>query len=63
MGGDKVLEAKKILIVKLGSIGDVIHSLPFLKALRDKYPKSFIAWTVESKAYPILEGHSSIDEI
>lgn len=54
---------KKILIVKMSSIGDVIHALPTLTVLRKNFPQAHIDWIVESKAYDILAGHPYLDEI
>ena len=40
----------RILIVKLGAIGDVVHALPALAALRRSMPDARIAWAVEQGA-------------
>ncbi|OGI22725.1 MAG: hypothetical protein A2287_02880 [Candidatus Melainabacteria bacterium RIFOXYA12_FULL_32_12] len=53
----------KILIVRLSAIGDVIHSLPVLHALRRKFPNAYIGWLVEDKAAEILLGNSLIDQV
>ena len=52
-----------ILIIKLSAIGDVVHSLPFLEVLRDRFPFSKIDWVVEEDASGIVEGHSDIDRL
>lgn len=54
---------KRILMVKLSAIGDVIHTLPALNALRRAYPAAHIAWVVEAAAAPLLEGHPSLDRV
>lgn len=54
---------KRILILKLGAIGDVIHSLPVLSTLRRALPKAHLAWAVEDTAYPVLEGNRDLDEL
>lgn len=36
--------SKKILIIKLGAIGDVIRTTPLLRKLKEKYPDSMIVW-------------------
>ena len=38
---------EKILIIRLSAIGDVVRTLPALRALRNKYPTAYIAWVVE----------------
>lgn len=54
---------QSILIVKLGAIGDVVHTLPSLAALRRQFPKAHIAWLVEPKSLDILKDHPAIDEL
>jgi 3-deoxy-D-manno-octulosonic-acid transferase/heptosyltransferase-1 len=51
----------KILIVKLSAIGDVIHTLPALNALRARYPRSHITWLVEEAAADLVVGHRALD--
>jgi len=52
-----------ILIIKLSAIGDVVHSLPFLEVLKDRFPSSRIDWVVEEDAAGIVEGHSGVDQL
>ncbi len=54
---------ERILIVKLSSIGDVVHALPVLRTIRHNLPNSYIAWIVEDKAREILDGNKDIDRI
>ena len=56
-------EFKKIAIVKLSAIGDVVHALPVASALRTRYPQAHLAWIVGGKGRAILEGHPALDEI
>jgi heptosyltransferase-1 len=44
----------KILIVKLGSIGDIVHTLPALAAIRRALPQAEISWVVEKRSAEIL---------
>jgi lipopolysaccharide heptosyltransferase I len=53
----------RILIVKLSSIGDVVHSLPTLKALRDTYKNAYIAWVIEEKSKDVIIGNKYLDEV
>ena len=53
----------KILIVKLSAIGDVIHTLPALTALRRQYPDAQIDWLVESAAADLVQGHAAVDRV
>ncbi len=53
----------KILIVKLSAIGDVIHTLPALNAIRRHYPEAHITWLVEEAASDIVKNHHALDRI
>ncbi len=52
-----------ILIVKLSAIGDVIHTLPSLAALRRLYPDAHITWVVEEAAADIVKNHPYLDSV
>jgi 3-deoxy-D-manno-octulosonic-acid transferase/heptosyltransferase-1 len=53
----------KILLVKLSAIGDVIHTLPALNALRRHYPSARITWLVEEAAADAVTGHRALDRV
>ena len=53
----------RILIVKLGSIGDVIHTLPALAAIRQGLPQAEISWVVERSASEILRDNPLLDHL
>ena len=53
----------KILIVKLSAIGDVIHTLPALNALRRHFPQAEITWLVERAAADLVVGHPALDRV
>ena len=52
-----------ILIVKLSAIGDVVHTLPSLSALRKLYPAAHITWVIEEAASDLIEGHPYLDRV
>lgn len=52
-----------ILIVKLSSIGDVIHALPAVAAVRESLPDARISWAVEKGAADMLSGSPAIDDL
>ncbi len=54
---------RRVLIVLLGAIGDVVRALPLLGRMRRAWPDTHIAWAVEPKSRPILEGHPWLDEV
>ncbi|MFY9610823.1 MAG: glycosyltransferase family 9 protein [Blastocatellia bacterium] len=53
----------RILIVKLSSIGDVVHALPTAAFLKRAMPDAHISWVVERRASAILEDSPVIDQL
>lgn len=53
----------RIVIVKLSSIGDVVHALPAAALLRRSLPEARIIWAVDRRASAILKGSAVIDEL
>jgi 3-deoxy-D-manno-octulosonic-acid transferase/heptosyltransferase-1 len=53
----------KILIVKLSAIGDVLHTLPALTALRRHYPHAQIDWLVEEAAADLVQEHAALNRV
>jgi len=53
----------RILIVKLGSIGDIVHTLPALAAIRRALPESEISWVVERRSSEILKDNPILDRL
>ncbi len=53
----------KILIVKLGSIGDIVHTLPALAALRGAMPQAEISWVAERRSSEILRDNPILDRL
>jgi heptosyltransferase-1 len=56
-------QVKRVLIVKLSSIGDVVHALPVSAALGDAFPHWKMTWVVESKSSAIVEGNPYLQEV
>ena len=57
------MDSPKILILRLSAVGDVIRTLPSVKALKEHYPSSFIAWIVEEPSQGLLESQPEVDEV
>ena len=53
----------RILIVKPSAFGDVVHSLPFLVALRRSYPKARVGWVISRACAGLLEGRPDVDDL
>ena len=56
-------DCKRILIIRLSAIGDVVLATPLAKALREAFPDAHIAWVVEAKCRDVLEGNPYLDEV
>lgn len=54
---------RRILIVRLGAIGDVARVLPMLNGLKRRFPGSEVDWVVQAKAADLLRGHPQIAEL
>jgi len=53
----------RVLIVKLGSIGDIVHTLPALAALRTALPEAEISWVAERSSSEILKDNPILDRL
>jgi len=54
---------KKILIIKLDAIGDVLRTTCILQGLKKKYPDSYIEWITCSNSIELLKNNPYIDEV
>jgi heptosyltransferase-1 len=52
-----------LLIVKLSSMGDVLHTLPAARHLREAFPEAKLGWAVQEPHAELLRGQSWIDEV
>jgi lipopolysaccharide heptosyltransferase I len=52
-----------IAIVKLSSLGDVVHALPVAATLRARWPTARLTWIVERREARVLAGHPALDDI
>jgi heptosyltransferase I len=53
----------RILVVRLGAMGDVIHALPAVATLKHSFPHSRVSWVLRSRWIPLVEGNPFVDEI
>jgi lipopolysaccharide heptosyltransferase I len=54
--------ARRIALIKPSALGDIIHALPVLTALRRRFPCAHITWVVNRAYEPLLRGHRDLDE-
>lgn len=52
---------RRILVMRLGAIGDCLRVLPAVARLRRELPDAHIAWAVEHWVFPVLAGHPAIN--
>ena len=57
------ISPQRILVIKLSSLGDIVHTLPAVSALRKRFPSAHICWLVKSQWASILEGNPDINEV
>ncbi|MDP8224954.1 MAG: glycosyltransferase family 9 protein [Candidatus Lernaella stagnicola] len=56
-------DPKRILIVKLGAVGDCLHTLVAARALREHFPDATLGWVVETKSQEVVSGHPLLDHV
>ena len=52
--------SQRILVVRLGAIGDALRTLPAVRRVRKAMPDTEIGWAVENWVAPILRGNPNI---
>ena len=55
--------ASRILIVRLSAMGDLIHGIPVLCALRQALPQATLGWVAEGRNADLLQGHPDLDHL
>lgn len=56
------MNPRRILVLKPSSLGDIVHTLPAVAALRSKFPAAHITWMVNPEWAPLLENNPQINE-
>jgi heptosyltransferase I len=56
-------EFRKILLIKLSAVGDVVHTLPVLNKLRARYPTAQIDWVVTPAIGELLRHHPALNNV
>ena len=52
----------RLLVLKPSSLGDIVHTLPAVAALRAKFPGAHLTWMVNPEWAPLLEGNPHLNE-
>jgi heptosyltransferase-1 len=53
----------RILVVRLGAMGDIVHTLPAAATLKHSFPGSHLTWVVAPRWAPLLEGNPYVDRL
>lgn len=53
----------RVLITRLSAVGDCIHTMPLIHALRRKYPAAFIAWITQPGAATLLDDYPGLNQV
>ena len=56
-------EIKSILVIKPSSLGDIVHTLPAVAAVRDAHPRAEITWVINPEWSTLLRGNPDVDHI
>ena len=63
IGGVSVTLPARILVVRLGAIGDVTNALVLATAIKDASPHSEIGWVIHPLARPLVDDHPAVDRV
>ena len=55
------LNPRRIALIKPSALGDVVHALPVLSALRFRWPNAHITWVINRAYEPLIVGHPDLD--
>lgn len=53
-------EISRLLVVKTSSIGDIVHALPIVQAIKEAAPHISLGWVVRSRCADVLRGNPHI---
>ena len=53
----------RILVVRLGAMGDILHALPAVASLRASFPESEIVWVMDPKWQVLVEGNPHVTRV
>ena len=54
---------RSILIIKPSSLGDIVHTLPAVSAIREANPDAEITWVINPEWAPLLRGNRDVDHV
>ncbi|HYZ83578.1 MAG TPA: glycosyltransferase family 9 protein [Bryobacteraceae bacterium] len=57
------MKGARILLIRLGAMGDVIHALPAAATVKASFPDAHLAWCIDRKWSVLLAGNRCLDEV
>jgi len=61
--GGKPASGSRILVVRLGAMGDIIHALPAVASLKHSFSGSHVTWVLEPRWAPLVEGNPFVSRV
>lgn len=58
-----LMDRRSVLLIKPGSMGDVIHALPVASAIRQAWPEAELTWVVDPRWAPLLSGNPAVSAV
>ncbi|MBS0171406.1 MAG: lipopolysaccharide heptosyltransferase II [Nitrospira sp.] len=62
-GGRMTDPVRRILLIKPSSLGDIVHAMPTLAALRERFPQAEVTWLVKRQWAPLVEVIVGVDRV
>ena len=62
-GGRMTNPVRRLLLIKPSSLGDIVHAMPTLAALRARFPHAEVTWLVKRQWAPLVEVISGVDQV
>ncbi len=53
----------RICVVMMSAVGDAVHVLPVVNAIKRQHPASHITWVMQSAPASLVQGHPAVDDI
>src|SRR3954454_3972176 len=57
------MSTTRLLVVRLGAMGDIIHTLPAVVSLKRSFSSSEVVWALDERWATLLSGNAYIDRV
>lgn len=54
---------RRLLLIKPSSLGDIVHAMPALAALRERFPQAEVTWLVKRQWAPLVEVMAGVERV